>query len=86
MTRIELIPRRRASPELRRAYDRVAELWGFRANPPVAMQIVQCFSHRPRFVEEVARGYHFVGWSGKLPRSVRELVAVLVSRENDCFY
>ena len=45
MTRITLIPKHRAAPELRRAYATVAQLWG-----------------------------------------VRELTAVLVSRENDCFY
>ena len=86
MTRIPLISQRRAQPELKRAYESVAKLWGFSVAPPVALQIVQCFSHRPAFVGEIARGYHFVGWSGRLPRTVRELVAVLVSRENDCFY
>ncbi len=86
MTRIPLIPKHKAGPELKRAYGRVAELWGFAANPPVTLQIVQCFAHRPEFVEEIARGYHFCGWCGALPRTVRELVAVLVSRENECFY
>ena len=86
MTRIALIPKRRAGPELRGAYERVDALWGFAVTPPVALQIMQCFAHRPRWVEEIARGYHFVGWGGRLPRTVRELVAVLVSRENECFY
>lgn len=86
MPRIALIPWYRASPELRRAYRRVGELWHARGRPPLAMQIVQCFSNRPTYVEPVAAGYHYVGWCGRLPRTVRELTAVLVSRENDCFY
>jgi alkylhydroperoxidase family enzyme len=86
MPRIALIPAHRASPELKRAYGAVADLWGFAAHPPIAMQIMQCFGHRPEFVEHVAKGYHYIGWCGRLPRTVRELVAVLVSRENECFY
>ena len=40
MTRIALVPRGRATPELRRAYDQVSELWGFPSGTPMAMQIV----------------------------------------------
>jgi hypothetical protein len=86
MPRIPLIPAHRAGPELKRAYRGVGELWGLRAAPPIAVQIVQCFCHRPRFIEQVALGYRYVGWCGTLPRTVRELAAVLVSRENECFY
>ena len=86
MTRITLIPKHRASPELRTAYAAVARSWGVRGQPPMVAQIVQCFSHRPFIVEQVGLGYRYVGWGGRLPRTVRELTAVLVSRENDCFY
>ncbi len=86
MTTIEIIPRRRASPELREAYDEGLELWGASTAPPVAMQIVQCFSQRPGWVRNVALGYHYVGWCGTLPRTQRETLAVLISRFNDCFY
>jgi hypothetical protein len=86
MTRISLISKRHASPELRSAYATVAQLWGIRGEPPMVAQIVQCFSHRPFFVEQVGLGYRYVGWGGRLPRTVRELTAVLVSRENACFY
>ncbi len=86
MPRIELIPARRARPELRGAYRRAAALWGLSGERTMAMQILQCFAHRPHFVEEIARGYHYVGWGGHLPRTVRETVAVWVSRENECFY
>ncbi|MCZ6783997.1 MAG: hypothetical protein O7G30_11885 [Proteobacteria bacterium] len=86
MPRIELISRRKAGPELRRAYDRLMKLWGTSVTPPLAAQIVQCFCHRPATVLNVGRGYHYVGWGGELPRTVRETMAVLVSRENECFY
>lgn len=84
--RIDLIPLHRASRELRQAYRRVGELWHASGRPPLAMLIVRCFAHRPAFVVQVAAGYHYVGWCGTLPRALRELTAVLVSRENDCFY
>jgi len=86
MTRIRLIPAQTASPELRHAYDKAAELWRAAVKPPLALQIVQCFAHRPEFIEDIAKGYYYVGWGGRLPRTVREFVAVLVSRENACFY
>ncbi|MEE8310824.1 MAG: hypothetical protein V3R77_01115 [Candidatus Binatia bacterium] len=85
-TRIELIPLRMAGPELRAAYRRATDLWGGAGRPAVAIQIVQCFSQRPAYVEPIALGYYYSGWGGRLPRSVRESVAVLVSRYNDCFY
>jgi len=84
--RIELQTYRKAGPDLRRAYKAAGKLWGARDGIPIANQILQCFSQRPDYLEAVAEGYFFVGWAGRLPRATRELVAVLVSRENDCFY
>ena len=86
MSRIRLIPRHRADPELRAAYDEVARLWGFRTPPPLATRITQCFSNRPHYVLPIGRGYQFIGWAAETPRAVLELVAVLISRENECFY
>jgi len=86
MPRIELIPSRAAEPELRRSYRRVSALWEFHGSRPGAAQIMQCFSHRPRLLEATGEGYRYAGWLGNLPRTTRELVAVLVSRENECFY
>ena len=48
------------------------------------MQIARCLAHRPQYVEETVKGYHFVSWGGSLPRTLRETVAVWVSRENEC--
>jgi alkylhydroperoxidase family enzyme len=86
MPRIALIPPSEAGAELRRAYARMREGMGVRGAPPFSPRIMQCFSHRPHLVVAAAEGYHFAGWGGKLPRATRELVALLVSRENDCFY
>lgn len=86
MTRIKLIPTPQAGPQLQAAYDKAMEVWQFTRKPPLIVQIVQCFAHRPEFIAEVARGYYYAGWGGRLPRAVRELVAVLVSRDNACFY
>ncbi len=86
MSRIARIPAHRAGPELARSYRRVNALWGVRGSPPVAVQIMQCFSQRPHLLEAVGEGYHYAGWAGTMPRATRELCAVLVSRENECFY
>jgi hypothetical protein len=83
---IPLIAKHRAGAELKRAYASADKLWGFAGNPPVAMQILQCFCHRPAYVEDIARGYFYIGWAASLPRATLELVAVLVSKENECFY
>jgi len=68
------------------AYDRVARAWGMSQTPPLAMQIVQCFSVAPEYVEPAGMGYFYAGWAAKTPRALLELVAVLVSKSNDCFY
>jgi hypothetical protein len=47
---------------------------------------MQAFCHRPPLVEAAGEGYRFAGWSGTLPRATREMMAVLISRENECFY
>ncbi len=86
MARIELIPARRAGPELREAYRHASRLWGRASGPTPALQTLQRFAHRPHYVEEIARGYHYVGWGGSLPRTTRETVAVGVLRENESFY
>lgn len=86
MPRIALIPALRAGPELRRAYRQVNALWGVRGSPPLAVGVMQALSHRPRLVVAAGEGYRYGGWAGTLPRATRELVALLVSRENECFY
>lgn len=86
MPRIELIPAHRASPELRNAYRHANRQWQMAGAPPIGIQIARCFCHRPHLLRAIADGYHYFGWCGTLPRTVRETVAVMVSRENDCFY
>jgi hypothetical protein len=84
MARIRLIPLKEAGSDLKRAYLLQSQLWASRA--PVVAQINQCLAHRPAFIELSTRGYGHLGWEGRLPRTVKELTGVLVSRENHCFY
>jgi len=86
MPRIAIVPYHRADATLRAAYRETTRLWGAASGPPLALKIVQCFSRRPEYVVPVGRGYYYTGWCGSSPRTVRETMAVLVSRLNDCFY
>ena len=86
MPRIDIVPYHRADATLRDAYRTTTRLWGAANGPPLALKIVQCFSRRPAYVVPVGRGYYYTGWCGTLPRTVRETMAVLISRLNDCFY
>lgn len=82
-----MIPHSKAGAELRRVYRDSYALWGAgNAAPPFALEIMQCFAHRPVLLKAMAEGYYYAGWCGTLPRTTRELVAVIVSRENECFY
>jgi alkylhydroperoxidase family enzyme len=83
--RLTLIPPRRANAELRAAYDGVKRAMGA-SGPALTPLIMQSFSHRPNLMLAAAEGYRHAGWGGRLPRATRELVALLVSRENECFY
>ncbi len=86
VTRIELIPPRRATGELKRAYRATADMWGGAGLPTIAVRVVQCFSARPEYVEPIGLGYYYTGWCAQTERTVLESLAVLVSRFNECFY
>jgi alkylhydroperoxidase family enzyme len=75
-----------AGPELRAAYEHLRESMGVRGGPLIVPQVMRCLSQRPNLVRATADGYRFAGWGGRLPRALRELVALVVSRENECFY
>ena len=86
MPRIALVPPAQAGPELRAAYAYLRTRMGARGGAALVPMIMQCHSRGPGLVRAAADGYRFAGWGGRLPRAQRELVALLVSRENDCFY
>ena len=48
--------------------------------------IIYAFCHRPKLLKSTFEAYFYSGRCGVLPRADRELVAVLVSRGNSCFY
>jgi alkylhydroperoxidase family enzyme len=83
--RIRFVRETEAGPELRAAYARMRTAMGARG-PAIAPRIMRSFSHRPQLLAAAAEGYRYIGWGGTLPRATRELVALLVSRETDCFY
>ena len=86
MPRIQLIPPRNATGELRAAYADLGRRMGARAERLPVPRILQCFSHRPRLLRAAADGYWYAGWCGQVPRALKELVAILVAREGRCFY
>ncbi|MGH7803707.1 MAG: hypothetical protein ACREQJ_05120 [Candidatus Binatia bacterium] len=85
MPRLTFIPPRRAGADLSVAYEKMKRAFGA-GGPAMVPQIIQSFSHRPNLLLAAAEGYRYAGWGGRLPRATRELVALLVSRENACFY
>ena len=50
--------------------------------PPNIMRV---FSLRPEFLSVVCRGFNTL-WGGTLPRTVKEMIAVTVSKATHCHY
>jgi alkylhydroperoxidase family enzyme len=86
MPRIAFVSRARAGAELREAHVRASRASGLGGRVGPAPQVLQCLSQRPALLVAFAEGYGFAGWGGRLPRALRELTALVVSRENECFY
>jgi len=86
MGNIELIPIRRASPELRSAYAAARGFLGIRWAFPVLPEIIQGLCQRPALLHSTFEAYFYASRCGRLPCAVREMVAVQVSQANDCFY
>ena len=79
---IDVIPPRRAAPDLRATYRYLGEIGG---GGPVP-KVVTLFSVRPASMRRMLRGWELMMWAGEEPRQGRELVAASVSRFNDCHY
>lgn len=86
MPTIELIPPRRASPELRSAYAAARDYLGIRPFFPVTPEILRGLCQRPALLHSTFEAYFYASRCGRLSCAARELVAVQVSRANDCFY
>ena len=86
MSYIDLIPPRRASPDLLSAYAAAREYLGMRRGFRATPEIVRGLGQRPAILRSTFEAYFYASRCGTLPCATRELVAVVVSRANDCFY
>jgi alkylhydroperoxidase family enzyme len=82
MPSIKTIPPSKATGETAEVYRYMAEMGGISR----VAKIVQMFSLRPGSMRRMIRTWELTMWMGKEPRTTRELVAVAVSRLNDCHY
>ena len=82
MAHIATIPPARATGDTAEAYRELRRMSG---SGRVA-QVVQVFSLRPASMRRMMRAWELAMWAGDEPRASRELVAVAVSRLNDCHY
>ena len=48
--------------------------------------VVRLFSQRPSSMRRMIRTWELAMWMGEEPRPIRELVAAMVSRINQCVY
>ena len=81
MAHIPYVPEDEADGVLGRLYDRYREAHGGVDN------ILRIHSLNPRSLEDHARLYgHLMRGPSPLSRVQREMIAVVVSAENDCFY
>ena len=86
MSTIELIPPRSAGRELRDAYAAARDYLGIRPAFPATPEVICGLSQRPAILRSTFEAYFYASRCGRLPCAMRELVAVQVSRANDCFY
>ena len=87
MAWIQVIAPSRATGRLREAYDdlqRSLPRRGRLPRPPIP-NIMQIFSIRPDYLEAAGRGFRTM-WGGTLPRTVKEMIAVTVSKSTTCHY
>lgn len=81
MAFIPYVPEDEASPELRALYERYRAAWGGVDN------IIRIHGPKPRSMETHHELYrHLMFGRSPLSRAQREMIAVVVSRLNDCFY
>ena len=71
---------------MREAYAAARAFLGIRPGIRAMPDIIYAFCHRPKLLKSTFEAYFYSGRCGVLPRADRELVAILVSRGNSCFY
>jgi len=79
---IKTISPSKATGETAEVYRQMEEMGGVSR----IAKIVQLFSLRPGSMKRMIRMWELAMWMGTEPRATRELVAVAVSRLNNCHY
>jgi alkylhydroperoxidase family enzyme len=80
MARLTKLAKQQVDGDVRDLYTRVGEL---RGNVPNMFRI---YAHRPEILKTMVAHLNAVTSTGTVPVRVKELVATLVSRLNDCAY
>jgi alkylhydroperoxidase family enzyme len=82
MAYIRIVSPKEATGETAEAYAYMAEVGGH----DLVAKIVQMFSLRPGSMRRMIRSWELTMWAGSEPRRMRETVAAVVSRLNNCHY
>jgi hypothetical protein len=82
MAFIKTIPPSKAKGETAKAYKHMKSMGGISQ----VAKIVQMFSLRGESMRRMIRMWELSMWMGDEPRAMREMVAVVVSRLNNCHY
>ncbi len=79
---IKTIPPGKATGETAEVYCYMSKMGGI----SLIARIVQVFSIRPGSMRRMIRMWELAMWMGNEPRTTREMVAVAISRLNNCHY
>ena len=88
MARIRVIGPAEATGALSQAYQDMRERMHLgRSIPgmPKAPNIMKIFSLRPEYLQAASSQFHTM-WGGDLPRTLKEMIAVTVSKATNCHY
>ena len=80
MSRLTRLTRKQVPPEVRELFERVGAL---RGNIPNMFRV---YAHRPEILKTMMAHLEAVTNTGTLPVRLKELIATLVSRLNECHY
>lgn len=80
MVRIRALANEEVSPEVQAVFDEIQSVFGMIPN------LFRTAAHFPPLLEANWRKFKAVMVGGKLPRKVKEIIALLVSKDNGCQY
>lgn len=80
MSRLTRLTRKDVPPEVAELFEQIGKI---RGNVPNMFRV---YAHRPKILETMMAHLEAVTRTGTVPTRTKELVAVLVSRINQCHY